>query len=239
MRALTLPVFLLLAACSAGSLDPTAPHDPYEPLNRQVHAFNKGLDARIVRPITQLGIGEDKGTPNGLAVILKRVGGNLSLPGKSVNHLLQGKPDLAWQNSARFVVNSTIGILGLHDVAGQEFDLAEADTDFGQTLAVWGVPEGAYLELPVIGPSTTRDAAGRVVDWVIDPMDQVLNKDQAMGATIIKLGSKAGDRVRFGDTVDSILHDSADSYVQARLLYLMHRRHELGQESAEIDPYEN
>lgn len=234
-----MPLFavLIAAACAGGGGEGV--NDPYEPANRRVHAFNKAVDQNVVRPLTAPFRGGDSEGGPGVTAVLSNVGGNLSLPGKVVNGLLQGRPDHAARNAGRFVVNTTLGLGGLHDPAGQEFGLHEVDTDFGETLHVWGVAEGPYMELPLIGPSTARDAFGRVVDWMMDPMDQVLNDDQALGARVIRLGSKAGERARFGDTVDSILHQSADSYAQTRLLYLQHRRYELGQEAEVIDPYDD
>ena len=227
---------LLLAGCAAGT--PGQVNDPYEATNRRMHAFNKGIDENIVRPLTSSGKdGADKGE-NGLLVVVGNVGGNLTLPGKAVNSLLQGRPGKAAQNTGRFLINSTLGLGGLHDPAGQEFGLEEVDTDFGETLHVWGAPEGAYLELPLIGPTTQRDAFGKVVDLVIDPLDYVLEDYEALTISGIKLASKVSDRARFGDTVDSILYDSADSYAQTRLLYLQHRWYELGMEGGEIDPYD-
>jgi phospholipid-binding lipoprotein MlaA len=146
----------------------------------------------------------------------------------------------AGQNTFRFLLNSTLGIAGLFDVA-QSFGLPEAHTDFGETLHVWGVGEGAYLELPLLGPSTERDALGRVVDIVFDPVTTVLSGRDASVATAFTLGSKVGDRLRFGGAVDSVLYESADSYAQSRLLYLQSRRHQLsGQEENDaeaFDPY--
>lgn len=231
--AASLLVLLALAACARPGPDGIA--DPYEPLNRQVHAFNRGLDAAVLRPLSRPAQGE-AGEDGPLAVIT-RVGDNLSLPGKVINNLLQGRPGDAVQNAGRFVVNTTLGLGGLHDPAGREFALTEVDTDFGETLHVWGVPEGAYLELPVLGPSTERDFAGRIVDWVIDPVGNWLNPDQRRGARVIRLLSKAGDRAALGETVDSVLHESADSYAQLRLIYLQNRRFELGEEAEVIDPY--
>lgn len=231
--AATLPLVLALAACATPGPDGIA--DPYEPLNRQVHAFNRGLDAAVMRPLSRsaaAGTADD-----GPLTVIGRVGDNLSLPGKVINHLLQGRADRAAQNTARFAINTTLGLGGLLDPAGQEFALPEVDTDFGETLHVWGVPEGAYLELPVLGPSTERDFAGRIVDWAIDPLGSWLNEDQRRGVTAIKVLSKAGDRAALGDTVDSVLHESADSYAQLRLIWLQNRRYELGQEADEIDPY--
>lgn len=228
---------LVLSGCAAGT--PGQVNDPYEAANRRVHAFNKGLDENVVRPITRpLKGGDDAGGENGVLVVVGNVGGNLSLPGKAVNSLLQGRPGKAARNTGRFLINSTLGLGGLHDPAGREFGLEEIDTDFGETLHVWGTPEGAYLELPLIGPTTQRDAFGKVVDLFIDPLDYVIEDHEALTISGIKLASKVSDRARFGDTVDSILYDSADSYAQTRLLYLQHRWYELGMEGGEIDPYD-
>ncbi|MDO5642897.1 MAG: VacJ family lipoprotein [Paracoccus sp. (in: a-proteobacteria)] len=238
-KPLSLLIFLAAVALGGCAGGPEGGiHDPHEGANRRVHAFNKGLDSHVIRPLTKPLRGDDDGE-DGAMSLLANVGRNLSLPGKAVNGLLQGRPARAGQNLGRFFINSTLGLGGIHDIAGREFGLTEQDTDFGETLHVWGMPEGAYLELPLIGPSTERDALGRVVDFVIDPLDHVLGRREAMAATAIRMGSKAGDRARFGATVDSVLHESADSYAQARLLYLQHRRYELGMEGEAYDPYDD
>lgn len=230
-----------LAACAANPGD-TGVNDPLEPMNRQVHAFNRGLDAHVVRPMTR-GMSSDKGKdgesgPGGKAVAaFGNFGSNLALPGKAVNHLLQGKPAPAVRTTFRFLVNSSLGFAGLLDPAAKDFALPEEDTDFGQTLAVWGVGEGPYLELPLIGPSNLRDTSGRVVDLIADPVRPWLGTDVWLAGLAGRLVSKAGERGRFGDSVDSILHESADSYGQTRLIWQQHRRHELGQEGDYIDPY--
>ncbi|MGR3416710.1 MlaA family lipoprotein [Paracoccus sp. (in: a-proteobacteria)] len=234
-----------LAGCAASPRiqDGIVINDPYEAQNRRVHDFNKALDARVVGPVARLassGAGDPAGAGRAKPVdLVINMGSNLSLPGKVLNQLLQGRPGPAVQNTFRFSVNSTLGILGLFDPAGRDFNLPERDTDFGETLAVWGVPEGAYLELPVLGPSTQRDTAGKLVDALIDPLGQVLNRDELALGFGLRLGSKAGERARFGDTVDSVLQGSADSYAQTRLIYLIHRRYEIGQQEATIDPYDD
>jgi len=234
MRSFIFPLLALLASCAQA---PDGQSDPLAPVNRQVHAFNLGFDAQVVRPLTRP-LKAGGGDGEGPLTLVTRVSDNLRLPGKVVNHLLQGRPGKAGRNAARFAVNTTLGLGGLLDPAGQEFALTEIDTDFGETLHVWGVPEGAYLVLPVLGPSNVRDAAGKVVDWVLDPLDGVLNADQKAGARGLRLISKAGERARFGDSVDDVLHGSVDSYTQMRMIYQQHRRHELGQEAEVIDPYE-
>ncbi|WP_347137758.1 VacJ family lipoprotein [Paracoccus sp. SSK6] len=239
---LAAPLALCMALAGCGSKpvmqDGIHVNDPFEAQNRRVHAFNKALDRRVIGPAARLAAGGDDGSDRpGVMDLVINAGANLSLPGKVANSLLQGRPEPAIKNFFRFAVNTTLGIGGLLDPAGRDFGLPEHDTDFGETLAVWGLPEGAYLELPVLGPSTQRDAAGKAVDLVIDPLNHLLNRDAAWAAFGLRAASKAGDRARFGDTVDSVLQESADSYAQLRLIYLMHRRHELNQGGTAIDPY--
>jgi phospholipid-binding lipoprotein MlaA len=236
-----LPVLgpVLVAAVLSGCTAPppaSGVHDPYEAENRKVHAFNKSVDKALFS-----GGNKKDAIPEPVLRTVSNFGSNLGLPGKVLNSLLQGRPEPALSNSFRFVINSTLGVAGLFDPAGSSFGLPESDTDFGETLHVWGAGEGAYLELPILGPSTERDLAGKVVDSLIDPMGFVLDGDDAKIATAAKIGSKISDRLRFGDTVDSILHESADSYAQTRLLYLQNRRFELGMQVENdedaYDPY--
>lgn len=239
-RAAFLAIVLALTGCASQPVmqDGIRVNDPYEAQNRRVHAFNKAVDRHVVGPVSTLasrgGDGPSQGGGVGLVI---NAGSNLSLPGKVVNSLLQGRPEPAIRNFFRFAVNTTLGIGGLLDPAGEDFGLTEQDTDFGETLAVWGVPEGPYLELPILGPATGRDAAGKVGDLLIDPLYHLLDRDGAWAVFGLRVASKAGDRARFGDTVDSVLQGSADSYAQLRLIYLMHRRHDLNEGGAEIDPY--
>ncbi len=238
----------ILSACSGapgGGSGGEVPYDPYEGMNRKAHSFNTALDARVIKPVTagfsgnadEASAGQKSGAGHVVMTGVGNFGANLSLPGKVVNHLLQANPEPAIKNTFRFLVNSTLGLGGFLDPAGADFALPEQDTDFGETLAVWGVPEGAYLELPLIGPSTERDLAGKLVDVAIDPMRQWLNRDEYAIALASRAAAKVASRARFGDTVDSVLHESADSYAQTRLIYLQHRRHELGEEEEAIDPY--
>jgi len=165
---------------------------------------------------------------------------NLGKPADIVNNLLQLRLIKASENTLRFGMNTIFGLGGFFDLATAA-GMPENDTDFGETLHVWGVGEGAYLEVPFMGPSTTRDLAGSVIDLAIDPLNH-LNRTQVLGVAGIKLASKIGDRGRYSELVDSILYESADSYAQARLLYLQNRRHQLGQTEDEadfVDPYED
>lgn len=229
----------LVAACTAAPAG-GGMNDPYEPANRMVHEFNKGLDTALLRPAGRVAAQ----LPEAVRLPIGNFADNVGLPGTVVNNLLQGDIGGAAQNTLRFVVNSTVGVLGLADPAGG-IGLTEVETDFGATLAAWGVPEGAYLELPFLGPSTERDAVGEVVDMFIDPLEGLgLNAQLGDGAMArYGLGARAGDLViqrgMFGGTLDSVLYDSADSYAQARLLYLQNRRFELGTGGGDayLDPY--
>ncbi|WP_235261694.1 VacJ family lipoprotein [Octadecabacter algicola] len=222
------------AACTAPT--PGAEYnDPFEETNRAVHAFNKGLDQAILRPAGQVAavVPEEFTTP------VVNFADNVGLPGMVANGLLQGDIGGSATNTMRFLINTTVGIGGLFDPAGA-IGLAEETTDFGETLAVWGVPEGAYVELPVFGPSTERDAAGVIVDLIFDPLQSVGTGVQLDYGTGARVASLAVDRGTFMDTFDSILYESADSYAQARLAYLQNRRFDLGEAPptvSEIDPF--
>lgn len=227
---------LLLAACAAPPPLPIDATDPHEAANRRVHSFNQSVDRNLLAPITGGGGGVLAG-PVGEG--LGNVAGNLSMPSAILNKVLQGRLADAVHNSWRFAINSTIGVAGVFDPASA-IGLEPRLSDFGATLHRWGAGEGAYQMLPVLGPSTERDTLGMVVDVVIDPLG-LISKPDEYWARGLRLGTKLSDRARFGGSVDSILHESADSYGQLRLMYLQSRRHELGQEAADdafIDPYD-
>lgn len=230
-------VALVLAGMLAGCAAPQTGadiSDPYEAQNRAVHADNKALDQVL------FGGGGREGVvptiPKPVAQGLSNVTANLAAPSNVVNGILQGRTDTVVANTFRFLINSTLGIGGIFDPA-TAIGIARDDTDFGETLYVWGVAEGAYLEVPVLGPSTERDLAGMAVDLALNPANFILDRPESGIATGMKLGAKVGDRQRYSDAVESILYDSADSYAQARLLYLQNRRFELGQEEQTYDPF--
>jgi phospholipid-binding lipoprotein MlaA len=239
LKLLSLAGILALSACATQPA-PSGINDPNEKFNRSVHAFNVGLDKTLVRPAASA-YGAILPTPIERGV--SNFANNLDAPGQVLNHLLQGKPQFAMQNTLRFALNTTAGIGGLFDFS-TAIGLPGVETDFGETLHVWGAPEGNYVELPGFGPSTSRDAAGIVVDLVMNPASAVLPELPGGVSTAAQIGSKLGDRDRFSSTVDSLLYESADSYAQLRLLYLQKRRYELGQTDAEsdatfVDPYED
>ncbi|MFL4469129.1 VacJ family lipoprotein [Tateyamaria armeniaca] len=229
----------MLGACAGSNqtaLTPEGINDPYEAQNRKVHAFNRGLDRSIVRPAA---LGYTKVLPDEIEETIGNFATNLGQPSVMVNSLLQGDLRGFGQSTLRFTINSTFGLLGFFDPA-TEFKMADHNTDFGETLFVWGAEEGVYLELPFLGPATTRSATGRFVDLFTNPLTYVLESPEEYYGTAASVASGLGARGRFSETVDSILYESADSYAQARLIYLQNRRFTLGdtESTTDIDPFE-
>ncbi|WP_243695838.1 MlaA family lipoprotein [Rhodovulum marinum] len=225
----------VLAGCAAPI--PGGVSDPYEVQNRGVHDFNVALDRALVRPAaTSYG----RVVPDPVRTAFSNFSANLSLPGKVLNSLLQLRPGDAAQNTTRFFVNTTIGLGGLLDPA-TPMGAPEIDTDFGETLHVWGVAEGNYVELPFLGPSTGRDTLGAVVDLAINPLGHLPRADQRETATGLRVLSGLGARYDRSELIDSILYDSADSYAQTRQTYLQNRRFQLGRGATPdyFDPYED
>jgi phospholipid-binding lipoprotein MlaA len=239
LSALLVACSLALAGCSTPPGGEGVVHDPYETQNRKVHDFNRAFDRTVVRPLSR-GAGGD-GEQSDLAIAAVNFADNLGAPQNAVNRLLQGELGLAGRNLWRFTVNTTLGFGGLFDVAA-DFGIEPDDTDFGETLYVWGVPEGAYQELPILGPSTERRTAGRVVDLFTNPLSSVLTHDERAYARAARITGRVLERGRYGGAVDSVLHESADSYAQSRLIYLQNRRFELSGGAASeadfTDPYE-
>ncbi|AAV96948.1 VacJ family lipoprotein [Ruegeria pomeroyi] len=232
----------LLSACAGQSPDSNAGgrvHDPYENTNRAIHNFNRGVDKALFRPAAK---GYVTVVPRPMVNSFNMFAENLSLPGQAVDYLLQGKPKEMGTTLFRFVVNSTVGFAGLADPAS-DFEIPRADTDFGETLHVWGVAEGPYLELPLYGPSTARDAVGVVVNLFTNPVDFAPTRPINNLGLYAEVVRRLGDRGLYSDTVDSILYGSSDSYAQLRLIYLQNRRFELASDDEDAylglytDPY--
>lgn len=227
--------FVLAVAGCAKAPSADAVNDPGEAFNRKVFAFNVAVDKAVLQPASGVA-GSGRGP---VMTGVHNFANNLDTPGDIVNNVLQLRLMKAAANTLRFAVNTTAGVGGLFDPS-TALGLPAQETDFGETLYVWGVGEGKYQMLPIVGPSTERDTLGMVVDYAINPLRYVLKSPESDVATAVKVIDMVGSRARHSDTVDSILYDSADPYAQARLLYLQNRRYTLGEapsdESFE-DPY--
>ena len=239
---LVLTATIGLSGCSSLSISSIeATDDSYESVNRKVHGFNKALDKNFIRPVST---GYTSVVPIEFQVLVSNFSNNLSLPASVVNKLLQGDIPDAASNAARFAVNSTLGLAGLFDPS-VSFGLPAQQTDFGATLHVWNAPQGNYLELPVLGPSTERAALGLLVDLFTNPLGYQLNSEQRGYRNGASAASILGLRSQYGSTIDTMLYDSADSYTQSRLIYLQNRNFTLGgsdemkYDELYFDPYEN
>ena len=192
------------------------PKDPYEGFNRAMFSVNEGIDV-VAKPLAQ---GYDAAAPLPVKAGIGNFFGNIYDVWTAVNNLLQGKGGDAMSDLGRVLINTTVGIGGVFDVAS-EMGLEKHAEDFGQTLAVWGVPEGDYLYWPLIGPRTTRDTFGWMVDAAADPVwrvDDVALRNSLVGVRFIDL------RASLLPT-DKVVEQAAfDKYNYIRDAYLQNRR---------------
>ncbi len=199
-------------------------NDPLEPMNRAFYRVNQGFDAVVLKPAAE---GYRYAVPGPVRNGVHHVLANLGTPVVLSNDMLQGKPRRAGDTLMRFVINSTIGVAGIFDVA-ENLGYPQHDTDFGVTLALWGVPSGPFLFLPVLGPTDPRDASGFGVDIAMDPFTWV-----GQGAAVTALGwtrygmSAIDARSRVLDEVASIKKTALDPYATFRSLYRQHRTSEI------------
>lgn len=203
--------------------DPTLPepatqptsYDPLEKLNRRVHRFNEAVDRRIAKPLANVYV---KVTPRPVRLGIGNFFNNLGQPVSAINALLQGKPKQAGQTLGRFLLNSTLGIGGIFDPATSA-DLPNKSEDFGQTLGVWGWKKSRYLELPLFGPRTIRDALGMAGDAPLSPMrrieeDKIRVFLQGLQLVDVRTQLLSVDRMREGATDDYAL--VRDAWMQRR-----------------------
>ena len=222
----------VLSACAA-PVTKTAIYDPYEKSSRKVHAFNKGLDRALIGP-TAKGYGFI--TPPVLIHTISNFSGYLGLPGQAVNNILQADAKGFGQTLLTFTVNSLT--FGLGDLAS-EAGITDNNADFGQTLHVWGVGQGIYHEMPVLGPSTTRDTIGFVVDTVINPVNLLESSDARWAGFGFSVLDRLGDRNQYSEVIEDTLYNSEDSYIAARSLYLQNRDFKLNKGTINEDSLED
>ena len=216
-------LFLAVISLEGCASDPSGQNDPFEQTNRSIFAFDEAIDHAVARPV---GVFYNHAVPEFAREGIHNFLGNLDAPVTFGNDVLQGKPSQAGQTLGRMAVNSTLGVGGLVDVAAK-MGIPRQDEDFGVTLGVWGVDEGAYLVLPLAGPSSPRDIAGEVGDYFMDPLTYVkwnnssLYMDIRMGLGVVDL------RARNVENLDQIERTSVDLYATTRSLYRQHRNAEI------------
>ena len=183
---------------------PPNPDDPFESFNRSMFAFNEGVDKYAFKPVAQ---GYDFIMPSFASKGVTNFFSNVDDIVVFFNQLLQFKFSAAAATSARFVFNTTFGLLGLIDVASH-MDLYKKNEDFGQTLAVWGVPSGPYLVLPFLGPLTVRDTAGLAVDWTyFDPIFKRQTLEQSLVTLTIKYIDIRASLLKASNILDETVPD--------------------------------
>ena len=234
-------LLVVLGGCATPPNDPEAfaeweqINDPLEPMNRGIFEVNMLLDGIILKPLAQ---GYRWVFPNFLRAGVKNALDNLGEPINAANSILQGEFSRAGTAAGRLLINSTVGLAGLIDVA-ESMGLNPVDEDFGQTLAVWGVENTPYLVLPLLGPSSVRDGLGRGVDYFADPTTIALNNSDLEWVTwTIKALDIVERRSRHIEVLDDIERNSVDYYAAIRSLYRQ-RRNDLiyNGEVPETDPF--
>lgn len=224
-------VSVVMAGCaSAPQNDPEALaefeklNDPAEPTNRAIFEFNRGADRYVIKPVT--------GAYRAVAPQEVRDGvhnflQNLRSPIIFANDVMQGSPLRAGTTFARFLINSTLGVVGFGDPAAA-LGFEAHDEDFGQTLAVWGVGEGPYVMLPIFGPSNPRDVTGKVVDFFLDPINwwaSNTDNDWVPITRAVVTGVDARDQL--WNVLDDLERTSVDFYAAIRSLYRQRRIDEI------------
>jgi phospholipid-binding lipoprotein MlaA len=219
-----------LFGCATPPTDPAAraafdqTNDPLEPTNRKILEANMVLDTILFRPVAKIYVTI---LPEDARDAVHRALDNLKEPVLAINNVLEGRPESAGIGVGRFTINSTIGIVGLLDIA-KKWGLERQSADFGQTLYVWGFKSGPYLMLPVFGPSNVRDAIGMGVDAYIDPFDYLATKEQLDGLQIGRYVLDGIDqRARVLDVLDDLQKNSLDFYAELRSLSQQQRATEL------------
>lgn len=216
---------LFLTSCAStkpGSSSSGAPeiYDPFENVNRSIFAFNKAVNGAIIHPLAR---GYEDAVPKPARTGITNFLRNLKSPLHFANQLLQGDFDGAGTVLTRAAINTLIGVGGIFDVAGSE-GIAYESEDFGQTLAVWGVSDGPYLVLPLIGPSSTRDYFGYSVDGLSDPLRFYLHNTDHETLYYTKVAADYFDlRVSLVHVLEDLQNSSIDYYAAVRSTYYQRR----------------
>lgn len=207
---------LLLTACSSQPATPSDPErDPWEAYNRKIHAFNMGVDNAIMKPVAK---GYDYVMPDAPQRGVRNFFKNLAYPVTFINLLLQGKFTASMDETARFLMNSTVGLAGFFDVATKA-GLPRHEEDMGQTLAVWGWKDSRYLVMPFFGPYTLRDFLGRSFYGYAHPISYVAREYDNYWPMVIDLATLRAELLPFDDQLQS----ASDPYILVRDVYLQNR----------------
>lgn len=221
---MTRTVAVLLASLAATGCVSVPPeqrveHDPWESLNRGLYRVNDALDRVTTKPIAK---GYRAIFPAPVRQGVTNFGHNLMTPSSALNNFLQGKPRDGAGELFRFLINSTAGIGGIFDIAATN-GLEPKTEDFGQTAAVWGIPNGPYVMLPLRGPRTLRDAILMPLDFLLDPLYYYDNSSVRDPLYVLRIINQRANLLE----LEELLADSEDPYVTLRESYLQNREFEV------------
>ena len=195
-------------------------YDPIEPINRAIFSFNNVADRVVLEPIAK----GYKKLPSPIQSGISNFLSNLRAPLVIVNQFLQGQGENGFQSSGRFIINSTVGVFGLFDVA-DKIGLEEKEEDFGQTLATWGVGDGFYVVLPLFGPSNLRDTTGMLMTMMTDPINAYAVSEGEAWLVPMRTAANAVDqRSKIIDEVNALRDNSVDYYAAVRSSYYQNRK---------------
>jgi phospholipid-binding lipoprotein MlaA len=215
---MTLMLLALFAMISAGCVSIPGepdPNDPWEPFNRSMYDFNDGIDKDIIAPVAN----QYLKLPDGGRTAIHNFFVNLGYPTTIINQFLQGKFERGFEDTMRFIFNTTFGLLGFIDIAGPT-GLSRHDEDFGQTFAVWGIPQGEFLTLPVLGPQTVRSTVGWPLDFLSKPLRWIETGGEffaLVGLNIVDTRARLAPAIRLRDET------AFDPYIFTREAYLQQR----------------
>lgn len=202
-------------AQEAGEID-----DPFMGFNRAVFSFNDAADQAVLRPIAQ---GYRYIVPRGGRTGIRNVIHNLRAPVNLANNLLQGDLDGAGTTLTRTIINTLIGVGGIFDVAASE-GIPYRQEDFGQTLGTWGIGQGAYVVIPLLGPSSMRDSSGLLVDSLMDPLNWYLHNIDEDGWILARFAvTNISRREELLDALDDLRRNSFDYYAAMKSAYVQNR----------------
>ena len=215
MRAV-LPALALTLVATGCATTTAVRHDPLEPVNRKVFAFNEAVDNKVLKPVAT---SYKEHVPSVVQSGVSNFFSNLRTPWSAVNLMLQGRLGDSVTAAARFGANTTVGVLGLVDVAGR-WGMPHRSEDFGLTLDTWGVGTGPYVVLPIFGPSSVRDALSMPVDSVGNPLGKIDDAGVSATLTATQIVSKRAEFLALGKLLDQA---ALDKYTIVRDAHLKRR----------------
>ncbi len=211
-----------VAACASSATEQHEYDDPFEGYNRAMFSFNYQVDKYVIKPVAE---GYRAVTTPFIRERISSVIDNLKEPISAGNHLLQADPEASVKSLSRFVINSTLGLVGMFDVA-EGWGLPKDKTTFNETFAKWCIPQGPFIVLPLLGPSTPRAATGMALDFVFDPVYWATYQDanvhdKASWGYAIAQGITAREAAL--DILDDLERNSVDFYATMRSAYLQNQ----------------